>query len=296
MKSDSLDLCVIVRTHGRPPIFLNRALRSIARQTRLPASVIIIDDGTDPACVNTELAKLDLSGLVVRHLARDIQCHPKPNRAAALNRGIAAATTRWISFLDDDDTWAPTFVERVATALQSMEAMPNFGGVVTQTEAVYEKLEGGMLIETGREPFNPNLYVVDVAALAVETQFTNNSMVIKKEVFDAVGFYREDLPVQEDWEFNVRAATQFHFEVIPEPLVRYHQRPSNSSAANTSADELNRVAVLIRNEWLRKDLTAGRIGLGQLSLAGESRGLGRELSRWIRWRRRIAKWLGRPIR
>ena len=296
MNPDKFDLDVMVRTCGRKPIFLRRALNSIATQLLSPSTVTIINDGTSPITNESELAMVDMRGITVRHLFRDSELRPKPNRSAALNRGIAVATTQWIAILDDDDTWAPNFLERVAGMLATNEARSDFGGVITQTEAIYERVKGNEIIQTGSEPFNPQLRALDLAALTVETQFTINSMVISRRVFEAVGGYREDLPMQEDWEFNVRAATRFHFEVIPEPLVRYHQRPSDDSAANTSAKELDRVAIMIRNEWLRKDIAEGRLGLGQLSLAGESRGLGRELSRWIRWRKKIARWLGRSSR
>jgi glycosyltransferase involved in cell wall biosynthesis len=290
------NVSVLVRTCGRSPVFLRRALNSIIGQTVLPEYIIVLNDESNPSAVESELAQINFVGLPLRHLSRNEGLQPHSNRSKALNRGIAEATTQWIAILDDDDTWAPNFLERVAGVLVTNEARSDFGGVITQTEAIYERVKGNEIIQTGSEPFNPQLRALDLAALTVETQFTINSMVISRRVFEAVGGYREDLPMQEDWEFNVRAATRFHFEVIPEPLVRYHQRPSDDSAANTSAKELDRVAIMIRNEWLRKDIAEGRLGLGQLSLAGESRGLGRELSRWIRWRKKIARWLGRSSR
>lgn len=287
-----LNLGVIVRTCGRSPLFLRRALESITAQTRAPAQIIVVDDGADAAGVEAALGKLDLRGITLRHLPRDVRIQPKPNRSTALNRGIAGADTRWISFLDDDDTWAPQFLERAAPFLENTDKRPDFGGVVTQTVVVDERMKDGEIIEKGRRPFNPGLQVIDLAALAAGNRFTLNAVIMHQEVFKTVGLYREDLPVLEDWEFNVRAAARFHFEVIPEALARYHQRPAGDASANSSLAEHARVKVRLRNEWLRADLAAGRLGLGQLALVGELRGLGAVLEVGRRWRERLSGWLG----
>lgn len=269
MTPTQVNLGVIVRTCGRSPLFLRRALASIVGQSVRPSLVVVVDDGDDAPGVESELAKFDWQGIVWRHQPRVAPA--LRNRSAALNRGIAAADTQWIAFLDDDDTWLPDFLERVAPLLAQHEHLVDFGGVVVQTLAVQERHSPEGWVETGRKRFNPDLRTVELAALVGGNQFTINALVAKRGVFTVAGPYREDLPVLEDWEFNVRAAMKFHFEVIPEPLVCYHLRPENDGAANTSIDEHVRTGARIRNEWLRADLAAGRIGLGQLAATGELR-------------------------
>lgn len=294
MQTSQFDLSVIVRTNGRSPQFLRRALGSIIAQTRLPAMIVVVNDSSDGALIKAELGQIDFRGISWQYLPRDVAIQPQPNRSTALNRGLAAAGTCWISFLDDDDTWMPQFLERVGSLLAVVEQRPDFGGVVTQTQTVEERLEAGVVVEKLRRPFNPGLLAVDLALLAKGNRFTLNSMVVNREVFASVGAYRDDLPVLEDWEFNVRAAAHFHFEVIPEALVCYHLRPSNDATANTSLIEHRRVKRMIQNEWLRHDRAAGRHGLGQLAWAGEIRGLRVVLDSGRAWRDRIRCWLGRP--
>jgi glycosyltransferase involved in cell wall biosynthesis len=296
MQPDQLDVSVIVRTCGRKPQFLRRALNSIAAQTRLPALIIVVNDEPEASGVEAELGRMDLRGVALRYLPRDLRIQAQSNPSAALNRGIAAISSRWVAFLDDDDTWMPTFLEKVAPLLKAGEEKIAFGGVVTQTIAVYERLKTEDIVETHRKPFNPGLQVVDLAALVTGNQFTNNSLVVRHDAFAAVGPFREDLMVLYDWEFNVRAAAHFHFEVMPEPLACYHLRPATDASPNTSVAEHLRARIRIRNEWLRADLAAGRLGLGQLALAGEIRGLGAVLAVGRRWRDRISGWLGRTSR
>ena len=296
MHPSQFNISVIVRTGGRSPLFLRRALSSILAQTQLPSTIIVVNDGLDISGVEAELGKIEWRGIAVKYLPRDPQIQAQPNRSAALNRGISAVTTQWISFLDDDDTWTPRFLERVAAVLATGGDCLGFGGVVTQTLAIHEKFGTDKIVEQRRRRYNPDLRVLDLAALAVGNRFTLNSLVVGRHVFAAVGNYREDLSVLEDWEFNVRAAVRFHFEVIPEALVCYHLRPADDSAANSSIDEHLRVAVRIRNEWLRADVAAGRLGLGQLALTGEIRGLGAVLAVGKKWRDRMRSWFGGSTR
>lgn len=286
MISPRPNLSVIVRTAGRDPIFLRRALESIRAQTTPPMEVVVFNAGGTPAAVDHAIEGAALLGLSVTRR------HSAPlGRAAAANQAIEASRGAWIVFLDDDDTWDPRFLEETSRVIAREGPAPDFGGVVTQTMAVYERLVGDCVRQRKLEPFNPGFTAVDLAALASENRFTNNALVFRRATMAVVGPFREDLSVLEDWEFNVRLAAKFRLEVVPQLLARYHQRPSTDPAPNSQRTEHARTAVAIHNEWLRADLAAGRLGLGQLALAGESRGLGRELSRWIRWRERLHGWL-----
>jgi GT2 family glycosyltransferase len=132
---------------------------------------------------------------------------------------------------------------------------------------------------------------VDLAQLASANQFTNNALVFRRAAFTEVGGFREDLPLLYDWDFNVRLAVRFRIECLPMNLANYHLRAAQDGAPNSAQDEMLRAAAKIRNEWIRADLAAGRIGLGQLALAGEAVGVGRFLARMARWRMRLRHWL-----
>lgn len=281
-------ISVLVRTAGRAPFFLRRALASIREQTFPPAEVVVVNAGGEPGIVDAIVrdARLEKISLIVRH-------HTALAQAAAANRALDLATAEWITFLDDDDTWAPTFLERIAAVIVARRDVLSFGGVVTQTQARYERFTRDAAEAIGEVPFNPELEHLDLAALAVKNRFTNNALVFRRSALAVIGPFRDELPALYDWEFNVRLATRFHLEVIAEPLARYHQRPPQDNAPNTAQADMRRAHALIRNEWLRADLAAGRIGLGQLALSGESVGLGAALERFQRWQRRVRGWLGR---
>lgn len=84
-------------------------LTSLQHQTVRPQDVIVVDDGST-----------DTGRDIVRE-------HPVGARlveqshlgvAVARNRGLAEVTTRWVAFLDQDDLWHPTRVERLLAWLR----------------------------------------------------------------------------------------------------------------------------------------------------------------------------------
>lgn len=278
-------ISVLIRTAGRDMVFLRRALASVREQTLPVAEVIVLNAGEASATVEQAVGAANFTAGVPRVLR-----HPGLGPAAAANRALEAASRDWVTFLDDDDTWERNFIERVTPLLERESASADFGGAVTQTLAVHERLRGDELRVERRERFNPELVAVDVAALTVENQFTNNALVFRRSATATVGGFREDLVALYDWEFNVRLAARFRLEVVPEMLARYHLRPADGAAPNTARALMSRATTEIRNEWLRADLAAGRIGFGQLALAGEASGLRRTLARFERCRSRIGRW------
>ncbi|MCW2247479.1 glycosyltransferase involved in cell wall biosynthesis [Azospirillum fermentarium] len=90
---------VVIPTRFRPDLVM-RAVASALAQTHPAIEVIVVIDGPDP---DTEAA---LSAIADPRLSVLV---PAANGGAARarNRGVEAATGRWVAFLDDDDHWHP---------------------------------------------------------------------------------------------------------------------------------------------------------------------------------------------
>lgn len=101
----TLDVSVIVPVY-QGARFLPLALRSIARQTRPPREVIVVDDGST-----------DGSGDVAESFRSRLPCELVVLRqangglSAAMNAGLARARAAWILELDADDYLAPDALE-----------------------------------------------------------------------------------------------------------------------------------------------------------------------------------------
>ncbi|MFN3866113.1 MAG: glycosyltransferase family A protein [Demequina sp.] len=96
---------VIVPTYNGER-YLRATLDSLAAQTAGVLDVIVVDDGSEDESVAIARAH----GAVTEVLEQ-----PHHGVAVARNRGLAAASTPWVGFLDQDDLWHQ---DRVATMLQ----------------------------------------------------------------------------------------------------------------------------------------------------------------------------------
>jgi glycosyltransferase involved in cell wall biosynthesis len=285
--NNNVDVCVIVRTCARP-LFLRRALYSIQAQTIRPRQVVVVAEGCDGASARAAVAG-NWSGpaATVEVIANPVAV----GRGAALNQGLRAAHTTWIAVLDDDDTWEPTFLEKTIDCLEHTTAETQ--GVVTLTTVVLENEKENKIRELQRYPFNPsNLNAVTLQGIAGGSQFTINAFVYAREAALAIGGYNNDLPVQEDWEFNIRFLKQYSVGLLPSPLAFYHRRPQvkNIAVANTSTEQHEAVRQQIIDRWLREELKTGRFGLGHLCMQA---GFQREFAAAFRFKRRLLRLLQR---
>ncbi|MGI8622251.1 MAG: glycosyltransferase family 2 protein, partial [Solirubrobacteraceae bacterium] len=95
-----LPITVLIPVYDRA-VALDRALRSVARQSIVPTEVLVVDDGSCD----------DSRAVAERHGARVIAHERNQGQVAARNTVFAAATQPWIAFLDSDDDWLPDHLE-----------------------------------------------------------------------------------------------------------------------------------------------------------------------------------------
>jgi glycosyltransferase involved in cell wall biosynthesis len=112
--------------------FIAETLRSAIAQTRPPARIVVVDDGStdDTTSVVSALDQVDL--LV------------NPDRGASRARaiGVAATESDYIAFLDHDDMWHPHHLERLAGLLDQAPHPLAYSEVRTFTGALGQVSEG----------------------------------------------------------------------------------------------------------------------------------------------------------
>lgn len=142
-QTDDYAVAVIVPTYDRPE-HLRHCLDALAEQTRLPAEVIVVDDGrthpVDPSLVRDRLP----NNVRVEVLASD----GPAGTSTARNTGAEAATTPIVLFLDDDVTLRESYVEQLQVLYKTHDepALAGIGGYddnlrdPSKLERLYERI------------------------------------------------------------------------------------------------------------------------------------------------------------
>lgn len=208
---------VILPTHNRPDL-LREALTSLQDQTFPDWEAVIVDDASSPA---VEFSPNDARIRILRHDAAQ-------GGAAAKNTGIQNARGEILAFLDDDDCYAPRYLERALNVLdQHPEIDVVFMGVTwfgsnstwgqtnyDQTMVKFQALAGGQVSGT--------LTVFDdalVHALLKSVPMALQRPVVRKSALSRIGNYRADCLLW-DCDWAMEAALNARAALLSEGLYR----------------------------------------------------------------------------
>ncbi len=130
-----MKISVIIPTMNRPQD-VHVVLESIAKQTRIPEEVLVIDQSIDDKTkseVDSIQKRFPKLASVVRHYVQE-----EKSLVKARNRGLSLAKGELISFLDDDSEVFPDYYQHIEAFF---EAEPLVGGLSGNT-IPKEKFEG----------------------------------------------------------------------------------------------------------------------------------------------------------
>jgi glycosyltransferase involved in cell wall biosynthesis len=222
---------VVIPTYNRAHLVL-RAVRSVLDQTFADFEVIVADDASTD---DTEAVVGALDDPRVRYL----RCERNGGNAAARNLGWRSARGRFICFLDSDDEYRPAFLERVIDAFE--QAPPEVGFLWTGITRVEETATGrNRATELIWQPGPaPDRYLQFLHTLRVGTDY---GFSVRREAFDVVGPFDEQLRVAVDRDFILRIVQHYGFIALPEPLVVVHDhagaRVRKDTTRNAAAYEI----------------------------------------------------------
>ena len=250
-------VAVLVRTKDRPR-FLRRALANIAEQTFTDYTVCVINDGGDESATRAILQASPLAHLLEGDAPRLMLLTTSGgNMEAASNAGLAATDSKFVAIHDDDDLWAPEFLERTVGALRASEALICSTRVVERYER--ETPEGEF------EVYEERIFHDGLPGFGLQFLYRTNRTVpigilYRRRLHELVGFYDESLPVVGDWEFNLRAAAVTEVLLVDEPLAYWSLRPEADGAEANSVQrqaEHARFDASVRARAIRDDLQSG---------------------------------------
>lgn len=203
-------ISVVIPTYNREATIGN-SIQSILNQTWRNFEIIIVDDGSTDDTYQVVEAFADDR---IRYVYMD----QNGGASRARNAGIRLAKSEFIAFLDSDDEWLPTKLEK---QMQVMLQAPETVGLVYCRMRGTRK-DGTTLICP--EPWKPaeelqgNIFFT----LLEENMIGTPTMLVRKQCLEQTGGFDEGLKCLEDWELILRIAEKRDIGFVDEILVEVH--------------------------------------------------------------------------
>jgi glycosyltransferase involved in cell wall biosynthesis len=186
--------------------YLAETIDSVLAQTCLPSEIIVVDDGST-----------DATAAVGKRYASQLSYDRQPHRglAVTLNRGIQLARCDLLAFLDADDLWLPTKLEKQVAGLQ---ADSRIDGAFCHLINFLSPDVDGTTRQRLRVPVEPQAGIF------------KSAMLIRRESFMRVGLFDETIHMGDfvDWYAKAQEL-KLVMTMLPEVLVRRRVHGNNMS-------------------------------------------------------------------
>ena len=181
--------------------FVLKAIKSVSMQTFQPLEIILVDN-------NSEDNTLEM---VAKHFKTvKIIFQKKQGVSASRNFGIREASGNWIAFLDSDDRWHKRKLEEQVKSITNDTLSVDlshtneiwYRNKVFFNQKEIHKKRGGFIFE----------HCLPLCCISP------SSVLIKKKVFDDIGFFDESLDVCEDYDFWLRYCCKYPVNFVDQKL------------------------------------------------------------------------------
>ena len=201
------------------PVAVRRAIESVLRQTLQDFEIIVVDDGSTDGTVAAVQACVDPRIKLTRHARRR-------GGGAARNTGIRMSSAPYVAFLDSDDEWLPTKLERQLEVFERSDE--RLALVYTDAEWVYQ--DG--TVRTIRRLH------ADLARRLLTSNVIGETSVgmVRRSALNEIAGFDESLPSCQDMDLWLRICERFHSAIVSEALVRVSKANVGSRITDNVAD------------------------------------------------------------
>lgn len=219
------DTTVVIPTKDRIDMLV-RAVWSISKQTLLPKKVIIVDDCSNVHVKAELFSEIRNIEIVIINNAISL------GGAASRNIGINNADTRFVSFLDDDDSWSRSYLEEVKKVLDS-NSTSNIA-VYTSKKFVLSTALDNVFRESAAKKI-----VCSNELLIGNVVGTTSCVTVPKQSLLEISCFDERLPALQDYDCWLGLAlNSLIFHPVPSAFVYY---TINVSAKQISGNYFNHI-------------------------------------------------------
>lgn len=213
-------ISVVIPTYNRPNL-LSRAIKSVLDQTYTDYECIVVDDAS-PADSLSVVDDFD-DGRI-----QYLEHETNQGASAARNTGIANSKGEYIAFLDDDDEWISTKLEKQVDLFSQLDS--EYGLVYCWMD--YRENSDGNVIKKYRPTHQGYIFPQMLDGQVIGSSST---LLVRKKIAEQT-LFDESLPRGNDGDFIRRICRNHKVEYVPETLVNYYVDHGEERITNESED------------------------------------------------------------
>ena len=199
MENSKLVSCIIT-TYNRPNL-VGRAIESVLNQSYKNIEIILVDDHPSESYEAVIEKYKNEPRLIYSRNSKNLRL------SASRNAGIKLAKGEFVAFLDDDDTWLPSKLQKQVGFL---DENPEYVACTsTHIESVSKKTS---------KAYKSNIYLED--SLGYNHLGPPSKILVRKDIAIVTSF-DTNANHAEDWDFYLRILTHGPIYVFEEPLIIY---------------------------------------------------------------------------
>ncbi len=203
------EVSVIIPTYNREK-FISECVQSVLAQTLSAREIIIVDDGSTDATYNI-LRDIGFNSLSTKKTILRYFFQQNRGVSSARNLGIKEARSEYIALLDSDDLWLKSKLDRQVSAFQNDTQSSR----LCHTDEIW--IRNGVRVNQHKKhkKHGGNVFQSCLKLCCISP----SSTMMHRSVFEDFGFFDEDLPACEDYDFWLRYSAKEDVNFIDEPLI-----------------------------------------------------------------------------
>jgi glycosyltransferase involved in cell wall biosynthesis len=213
---------------------IGAAVESVLAQTYRDWELLVVNDGSTDSTLDIMAQFRDERIRTITQVNQGV--------AAARNAGMKRASGAYIAFLDSDDLWLPTKLEKQVSAFELSGA--SLGLVYTRHRGFIEDVSRSFSMDVDASIG----FADDWHRLLIMDYIPTLTVMMRASLVPEVGYFCEDLRGTEDWDYWIRIAKHSKLARVNEELALYRISP-HSLSRNKERHSLEELKVL--NQYLK---------------------------------------------
>lgn len=216
---------VIMPTYNRASV-VSEAITTVLKQTYSNWELLVCDDGSEDATADV-VSAFDDDRVIYHRLDWG-------GAARARNIGLRRSRGEFIAYLDSDNLWHPRFLEVLVGALLESPGQ----------HLAYSRYVDILVSDSKRKLKKHSDLPFDYDRLSEKNFIDLNTVVHRRELYETLGGFDEDLTRQQDWDLLLRYAYTRDPLYVDRSLVIYRRSASWGQITRIHRDDMSSVATI----------------------------------------------------